>query len=159
MRCDKCSMHFEDKDDILEKRAKAFQTVPWFDYPKSDKFARTYREFRDGKYENFDNVQSDVEVYKFYTFKDPYDGEVTVARVNIMEMLWIRGKWAWLRAILRFFPGCVKRRRYIDVEFRDEVGPKKGSWKGGLMGTSFNMEPDETIEECFTRFILEYDFR
>ncbi len=131
-----------------------FQTVPWFIYPKNDKIEK-WPPFKDG-YDNFDSVSSNIEVFKFYEYIDKYDNSKTIARVNIEEREWIRGKWKWLRAILKFIPGCVFIRRTIDVEFRDEVGSEKGSWKGGTLGCGFNMLPNETIDECFNRFQKEW---
>lgn len=136
-----------------ETKNADFQTVPWFTHPiKDDPTDATCF----GEYNNFSDVSSNIEVFKFFNYKDHYDGEVTVARVNIEERTWIRGKWKWLRSILQFIPGCKLVKRYMEIEFRDEVGSKKGSWKGGILGMGFDMKPNESLDECFARFQKEW---
>jgi hypothetical protein len=46
----------------------------------------------------------------------------------------------WTRPWLPF----KREIRYIDVEFSDEVGERSGSWKGGVIGCSFDMKPGDT---------------
>lgn len=132
-----------------ETRNIDFQTVPWFTLPMNDtpEFVRKNRDAV------FSEVQTNGEVFRFYEYKDPYDGEVTVARVNIEEREWIRGRWKWLRAILQFVPGCRLIRRSMDIEFRNEVGSRKGSWKGGTVGMGFDMRPGESLDDCWKRFV------
>lgn len=134
-----------------ETRDIDFQTVQWFSYPKDPNYK--HNSFLSQEpYDNFSDVQSNVEVYQFFEYEDKYDGKKTIARINIEEREWIRGKWKWLRAILKHVPGCQKIRREIKIDFRDEVGSKKGSWKGGIMGTGYEMLPGETLTQCWKRF-------
>jgi hypothetical protein len=46
-------------------------------------------------------------------------------------------------------------RRSLNITFSAEVGPDKGSWKGGLIGTSIDVEENETAESAFKRFCAE----
>lgn len=140
----------DNKPFNKETRNVDFQTVPWFTLPMNDtpEFVRKNRDVV------FSEVQTDGEVFRFYEYKDPYDGEVTVARVNIEEREWIRGRWKWLRSVLKHVPGCRIIRRSMDIEFRNEVGSRKGSWKGGTIGMGFTMHKDETLDECWNRFIV-----
>ena len=39
-----------------------------------------------------------------------------------------------------------------------EVGKKKGSWKGGCIGCSYDSKPGETPEECLKRMEKERKF-
>lgn len=50
------------------------------------------------------------------------------------------------------------KNRVIEVDFDEEMGPKKGSWKGGVKGCGFNIKKDETPEECIKRMEKEYIF-
>lgn len=80
------------------------------------------------------------------------DGEQIVATTLIEECEWRFGtgwfKWlSWFRA--------AKIRRSLAIEFASEVGPEKGSWKGGLIGTGINMLPGETHEAAFRRYCGE----
>lgn len=40
----------------------------------------------------------------------------------------------------------------LDLRFSEEVGPQKGSWKGGTIGTGCDMLPGETPEQAFRRY-------
>lgn len=132
-----------------ETRDVDFQTVAWFTLPKDPNFEP--KGFF-GPYDNFSEVQTSVEVYEFFEYQDPYDKTKTIARCNIEEREWVRGSWGWLRAILKYVPGCRAIKREIEIQFRDEVGKEKGSWKGGVVGTSFEMLPGETMTQCWERF-------
>jgi hypothetical protein len=78
-----------------------------------------------------------------------YDGEVIEATTHIEEREWKRGdKWcSWLSL---FYRPMV--RRSLDIEFSRETGPRKGSWKGGTMGTGIEMLPGELHEAAFRRY-------
>lgn len=39
----------------------------------------------------------------------------------------------------------------IDIEFDDEVGERSGSWKGGILGMSHELLPNETIANSLKR--------
>lgn len=128
----------------------------WFRLPKSDAVARSHKYLVAGKYDNYSEVSVDpATIYKWYDYLDKSDGSVTVARVNIEEREWIRGRWAWLRFLLKHVPGCRIVQRCLDIEFKDEVGARKGSWKGGTIGMSTSMLPGETMDECMQRFQKE----
>jgi hypothetical protein len=59
----------------------------------------------------------------------------------------------WRRYFLVWFKWKAKINKYIEIEFDKEVGERSGSWKGGVVGTSYQFLNDsETIEECFRRF-------
>jgi len=54
--------------------------------------------------------------------------------------------------------GFVTRTRVqdlIDIRFHEEVGNQRGSWKGGVCGTSATMKPGETPGETLRRFQRE----
>jgi hypothetical protein len=38
------------------------------------------------------------------------------------------------------------------MEFDKELGPQKGSWKGGILGTGIDMEPGEKHIDAMKRF-------
>lgn len=60
----------------------------------------------------------------------------------------------WLRHTRLF-----QRVRYsINVEFSDEVGERRGSWKGGVIGCGYDLLPDETPVECLRRMESERRF-
>lgn len=46
----------------------------------------------------------------------------------------------------------------IDVKFSDEVGPERGSWKGGCIGCGYDLKPKETAIQCLRRMERERRF-
>lgn len=78
-----------------------------------------------------------------------YDGTTVTATTYIEEMEWSFGtNWCkWLRFFRR-----NKVRRSLGIRFNVEVGPEKGSWKGGLMRHSIDMLPGETHAQAMRRY-------
>lgn len=87
-----------------------------------------------------------------YDFTDTYDGEVIPCKFWVEEMEW-RPKW------LRWTKRFAKTRRFIEVEFSKEVGSRKGTWKGGTTGLSYDMLPYEHPTETIKRMENEYQFK
>lgn len=86
---------------------------------------------------------------------DDYDGQRLMAATHIEEREWRFGTgWcSWLSLFCK-----PKIRRSLDISFSDEVGPEKGSWKGGTVGTGIDMLPGELHESAFRRY-CEQDHR
>ncbi len=84
-----------------------------------------------------------------------YDGEHIKATTHIEEREWRFGEgwFKWLSLFRR-----QKVRRSLDIKFSSEVGPEKGSWKGGTTGHGIDMLPGETPEQVFRRY-CEQDHR
>lgn len=83
-----------------------------------------------------------------FTFKD-FDGEQLTAETKIEEREWLKGKdWcAWLSWFAK-----PKIRRSCAISFSNETGRRKGSWKGGTMGTGIDLLPGELHESAFRRY-------
>lgn len=83
-----------------------------------------------------------------FGFED-YDGEMIVATCTIEQMEWLRGKglFTWLKW---FYPRKI--RRSLNLQFSAEVGPEKGSWKGGTTGHGIEMKAGETPRQAFERY-------
>lgn len=77
-----------------------------------------------------------------------YDGEVIPCTYTIQEFEW-RPKW------LKWTSLFASVKRVIDITFSREAGPRKGSWKGGVLGIGHVMKENETPQECFERFTKE----
>ena len=58
----------------------------------------------------------------------------------------------------QWLPWVKMERRVIEIEFDGEVGERTGSWKGGTVGCSYEMQEDETIEQCLRRMEREREF-
>lgn len=86
-----------------------------------------------------------------YDYTDPYDGAVVPCKFWVEEMEW-RPKW------LKWTKAFAKTRRYIEVEFSQEMGPRKGSWKGGTLGCGYELLSGEHPTDCIKRMEREYKF-
>lgn len=91
-----------------------------------------------------------------FGFEDS-DGELIVATCVIEEREWHKGSglFTWLRWF-----SSPKIRRSLNLSFSAEVGPEKGSWKGGTTGHGIEMLPAETPRQAFERYCAkEHDAR
>lgn len=84
------------------------------------------------------------------TYVDKYDDEMIPTKIYVEEREW-RPKWlTWTKKF-------AKIRRVIDVHFSSEVGKRKGSWKGGTIGCSYEILNGEEPLECLKRMEKERD--
>jgi hypothetical protein len=86
-----------------------------------------------------------------FSFKD-YDGEELTATTRIEEREWKFGE-GWFKWLSLFRANKV--RRSLDIRFSGETGKRKGSWKGGTIGTGIDMLPGELHEAAFRRYCAE----
>lgn len=86
-----------------------------------------------------------------FGFED-YDGEMIVATCHIEEREWHKGE-GWFKWLKHF--SIPKIRRSLDLKFSAEVGPEKGSWKGGTVGHGIDMLPGESPKAAFQRYCLK----
>ena len=78
-----------------------------------------------------------------------FDGAFIDATCHIEEREWLFGtKWcSWLSWFTK-----PKISRSLSINFSAEVGPEKGSWKGGTLGHGIDMLPGETPHQAFKRY-------
>lgn len=86
-----------------------------------------------------------------HPYIDKYDNTTVNATISVSEREWrpLWFKWTSLFA---------KTKKVIDIEFDAEVGKGKGSWKGGTIGCSYELKPNETPIECLKRMEQERKF-
>lgn len=89
-------------------------------------------------------ILSEKETHPYTYIRKNGEVQQRTATIHIEQRIWWR---TWLPYKMH--------RRYIEVEFNDEVGERSGSWKGGVLGTSFNMNPGETALEALRRMEAE----
>nr|WP_298658562.1 hypothetical protein [uncultured Flavobacterium sp.] len=119
----------------------------WFHETKDNKFYWNGNEETAGTYAwRKKNRWSET-----YDYTDTYDGTVVKATISLCEMEWRPLLFQWTRLF-------AKKRTYIDVEFSEGIGKGKGSWKGGTVGCSYTIKPDETPLDCLRRMESERDF-
>lgn len=106
-----------------------------------------WTEPKGGGFEAYRAAKDECPIAKF-AFED-FDGAHLVATTRIEEREWHFGTgwFKWLAWFCR-----PKIRRSLDIEFSDETGPEKGSWKGGTLGTGIDMLPGELHEAAFRRY-------
>jgi hypothetical protein len=87
-----------------------------------------------------------------FAFKD-FDGEAMTATTKIEEREWLFGTgwFKWLSIFAR-----PKVRRSLDIRFSGETGERKGSWKGGTIGHSIDVQPGEPHTSAFRRYCQEH---
>lgn len=86
-----------------------------------------------------------------YDYTDSYDGSVIPCKIYVEEQEW-RPKW------LRWTKKWAHIKRCIKVDFDEEVGSRKGSWKGGCLGCGYEMLPGEDPIDCIKRMEKERQF-
>lgn len=79
-----------------------------------------------------------------YLYTDT-DGSRLMAYLTMSERE-IGRKW------LTWIPYFNETTRHLNIEFKNEVGVNKNSYKGGVLGTSYMMKKDETMIDCIKRF-------
>ena len=80
---------------------------------------------------------------------DDYDGKRIMATCHIEEREWRFGV-GWFKWLSLFRKPRI--RRDLELQFSEEVGPEKGSWKGGTVGHGTEMLPGESCEAAFRRY-------
>lgn len=78
-----------------------------------------------------------------------YDGEVIRTTVYIVENEYKfgGGKFKWLSL---FRKNSIVRN--LEIKYASEVGRKKGTWKGGMVGHSFEMEKDMSLYDAILTY-------
>lgn len=83
-----------------------------------------------------------------YDYTDKYDGEIIPTTIYVEEREW---KPKWLKWTKLF--SVVDRS--IDIHFSKECGNRKGTWKGGTIGCSYTILPNEDPLDCLKRMEKE----
>lgn len=105
------------------------------------------KSFYEDKWNDIKFVETHPYIYKLK------NGEVQKvnATITVEEREW-RRKW------LRFLPLFNLERKTTEVDFSAEIGEETGSWKGGVLGCSYEMLPFETPKETLKRMEKERKF-
>ena len=133
-------------------------------YPDGDLLWRnSYPKKKDDKhllwYEIFEwpsvkNKQAAEDLFAEFVEIDHWtkDGVNQKARIRLTgeEREW-RPKWT------RWLPIFKHVRRVVDCDSDTELGPRAGSWKGGMMGWSCEWKEDESMKDAFRRWYKNWD--
>ena len=86
-----------------------------------------------------------------YVHRTSEEGDIDLLiTCHITEREWRRKWFKWTKMSARI-------KRTVDVEFSEEVGPRRGSWKGGVLGTGFDITKTGDINEGLKTMEKEYD--
>jgi len=121
---------------------------------------------KDGKWENETKKDRnknfwDKEKWEGILFSETYpylytttdeEEQHCLATIRVEEREW-RWKWfKWLKCTREIY-------KCIDVEFSTDIGERKGGWKGGCTGCSYEMKKNETPFQTLKRMEKERRFR
>lgn len=142
---------------LINRRSSCF--LPWTQWRfvghrLFDANGNLFYEYKASKDKTNKDLSSDKKrecTAQYFLIRD-YDGQQIVAKTVIEERRWLKGeKWcSWLSL---FTKPLV--RRCVDIQFAEEVGTAKGSWKGGLCGTSIDIQEGETHSDGFIRYCFK----
>lgn len=74
---------------------------------------------------------------------------------QVADLKAYRTRTRQVRWWLRWIPFVGHDLDSLIIEFSDEMGSERGSWKGGVIGTSCSMRPGETPMDAINRFLNE----
>lgn len=99
---------------------------------------------KNSKVDTFSEVFKQGLHTEIHQVTDSYDGTLVTATCTVEEREWRRYWWpfnSWFAFI----------KRTVDIEFDQEVGPRKGEWKGGTIGMSVLILPGESIKDALDK--------
>ena len=94
------------------------------------------------------DILSEPESHPYRYVLDSGEVQNVTATIKIEEREWRLLGLPWPRRV----------SRYIDVEFDDEVGESRGSWKGGALGCGWDLSPGENAVDALRRMERERRF-
>jgi hypothetical protein len=86
-----------------------------------------------------------------HKFTDNSDGTIVNATISVKEREWRPLGFQWTSLF-------AKTRKTIEIDFDQEVGKEKGSFKGGVFGCNYDLLANETPYECLKRMEKERKF-
>jgi hypothetical protein len=138
--------------------------APWYRWAD-----RKRHEAKDGSFPlEKDLPQKEIAGTKHF-FLHEWDGAklyrrrfVYTTRYGEMQVAEITAKRSRVRSVLyglRWLPFAGHDIDTLTIEFSEEMGSERGSWKGGAIGTSVEMWPGESVEQTVTRFLTDAQVR
>lgn len=128
-----------------------FITKVWFRSSILLKDDTWEHEFKGKKKDFYNDEWKEKQKSWTYDYTDSYDQQIIPTTIYVEEREW-RPKWLKWTKLFSFV------RTTIDVHFSKECGRDKGSWKGGTIGCSYNLLPNEEPLDCLKRMEKERKF-
>lgn len=92
-------------------------------------------------------------------FTAPYAYKLENGTIQLREASVYVERWAWRPKWLQWTRAFESVRQCIEVTFSDEVGERRGSWKGGCIACGYDMLPGETPQATLRRMQRERKFK
>ena len=123
-----------------------------FQFPWSYKFKKKEVLTKNGWVveKKWNDISEDDVLSKYYPYSYKLKNGIiqeVVAKIHEEKRYWNR--WFGLH---------TKCRHYIEINFSSEVGERAGSWKGGTIGCSWNINKGETAYQALIRMEQERKF-
>lgn len=138
---------------------------PWnYTHVRNTIYTRNGGEYSYGDWHKHDRVKYDIKdrdlawlsdptgAYYYFIYRDTFDGMDIPTKAHVSEREWRRGKSKFWRVLLSIFPSSKKVVCSLEIEFKHEVGARKGSWKGGTMAMNMAMLDGESVNDAISRF-------
>ena len=129
-----------------------------FDYA----WIRTSLLLKDGTWEeeskgNRKNFYEPKWLDKQWQIKIPYQHTTSNKEIIDLQVTCHITEREWRQKWLKWIKWGARIKRTVNVEFSEEVGPGRGSWKGGVLGTGFDITKTGKIEDGLNEMEKRYD--
>jgi len=152
--------YFSDGPDLVIEWGKWHKrfSMPWqFTHEKTevrslDAEGNYFWEKAVASYDKGEPDKREIQTFPyFYAFRqgDQVVVQEVIATCHVERRIWHRRWFPWSKLVVT----------NLAIEFNEEVGSRRGSWKGGCVGCGWDMKPNETMEDCLRRMERERDFR
>lgn len=147
--------YFSEDALVFEwNRCNTFYYYPWsFSFYKRWELAKAYNYLlwieTPSRYP-YDKLAHKSTAPYTYTLKNG-EKQHRMATYHVTRMEWRRRWLMWL-------PLFNRKKTYLDVSFSEEVGEESGTWKGGVLGCSYEMIPGELPLQTLRRMERERKF-
>lgn len=139
------------KTEVLGKKGEWIDiTDRWRDPEKTKFFLEKIgtMSFKEDEGPSDEESLSDIHQY---TWTDKYDDSKIPCKWRVERRTWRPYGFMWTSLF-------EERIKFLEIEFKNEVGSRKGTWKGGVLGTAFIINEDETPLDCLLRNEREKDW-
>lgn len=154
-------IYFYDNCELVFRLGKWGKTIylPWmYEWQKTEILTQDMKTvvWIEKKGNRWDNWEEKTKIKDSVSETRPYkytlnSGEIQERKAKYHVERWV---WGW-----RWFPWKRMVRTTIEIEFDKEVGERTGSWKGGCVGCSYEINQGETPEQTLKRMEAERKFK
>lgn len=109
--------------------------------------------------DRYDLIKSYEKTQPYFEFKIlDYDKEEVAVIARLERNTYSYGRGKFTRWLMKFFKKPIVST-YLELEFLKEIGPRKGSWKGGTTGHSVRLLENDNAVTAFKRYCISPELR